>query len=309
MMAAAAEVRPVVRTTRSGVRRSRKFGYLLLTPAILYIVLLVGVPFGLAIWYSLSDVSVNNLNGKFVGLTNYVNLFHDPTFRQALENTFVYTIATAIIVGILGTLLAFILLANFPGKRVIRFLILLPWTIPIALTIESWKWMFFPQYSVLNWLAIHAHILSGPYGIVWLGNPDTALPAVITVNVWRNFAFGAIILLAGLTSIPPDIIDAARIDGAGFLRRFHYIMVPMMLPILFIGLLFTIVFTFTDLTIVFLLTNGGPGNASQVLANYAFLVGISSGDLSHGAAITLFLLPVLLLVSVLFLRQLRRRDV
>lgn len=308
-MAAAAETGPARRASRSGVRRSRKFGYLLLSPALIYIILLVAVPFGLAIWYSISDVTVNNLSGKFVGLDNYISLIHDPTFRQALYNTIVYTVATTVIVGILGTLLAFILLANFPGKRIIRFLILLPWTIPIALTIESWKWMYDSQYSVLNWIGIHLHILSGPYGIQWLGTPGTALPSVIAVNVWRNFAFGAIILLAGLTSIPPDIIDAARIDGAGFWRRFHYIMVPMMLPILFIGLLFTVVFTFTDLTIVYLLTNGGPANASQVLANYAFLVGISSGDLSQGAAITLFLLPVLLLVSILFLRQLRRRDV
>lgn len=293
----------------SRVARHRALGYGMLAPALLYIFGLVGVPFGLALWYALSSVSVTDLSGRFVGLQNYVDLLYDPTFRLALRNTFVYTIGSTVIIGVLGTLLAFILLANFRGKRAIRFLILLPWTIPIALTILGWKWMFDSQYSVLNWVGERLHLIGGPYGIQWLGEPRTAMGAVIAVNVWRNFPFAAIVLLAGLTSIPPEIIDAARIDGAGPFRRFHYIIVPMIAPILFIGLLFNIVFTMTDLTVVYLLTQGGPANATQVLSNYAFQVGITSGDLSHGAAITLFVFPLLLILSIIFLRQLRRSGV
>lgn len=296
-------------STGSGFRRSKPLGYLLLAPALIYIICLVGVPFLLALFYSVSNVSVDHLNGTFVGLANFTGLFQDPTFVQALQNTFVYTITSTLIASVLGTLLAFVLLENFKGKRVIRFMILLPWTIPIALTIESWKWMYDSQYSVLNWIGQHLGLISGPYGIQWLGDPSWAMPSVIVVNVWRNFAFGAIVLLAGLTSIQPDILDAAHLDGAGFLTRFHYVIVPLIAPILFIGLLFTLVFTFTDLTIVYLLTQGGPANATQVLSTYAFQVGIASGDLSRGAAITLFLFPLLLVFSIIFLRQLRRGGV
>ena len=234
---------------------------------------------------------------------------HDPTFRHAIWITLIYTFFTTVVVAILGTLLAFVLLEDFRGKRVLRFFILLPWTIPIALTILGWKWMYDSQYSVFNWLLIHLHILHNPVGIQWLGRTNTALGAVIAVNIWRNFPFAAIILLAGLTSIPSDIIDAAKIDGANAWVRLNQVIVPMIFPILFIGLLFNIVFTMTDLTVVYLLTQGGPANATQVMANYAFQVGITSGDLSHGAAITLFLFPALFVLAVIFLRQLRVRGV
>jgi multiple sugar transport system permease protein len=309
--------------TRTG--RSRLFGYILLTPALLYIFALVGVPFLLALYYSVSNVTTSNLNGGFVGLKNFRDLLQDPAFRQALGNTFVYTVFSIVLNTILGTFLAFILMSDFVGKRVIRFLILLPWTIPIALTILSWKWMLDSQYSVINWLGSwklpldppisfvnwagqHLNLITGPTGIQWLGQPKTAMASVIIVNVWRTFPFSAIILLAGLTSIPSEIIDAARLDGAGPFTRYRAIIVPMIAPILFIGLLFNLVFTITDLTIVYLLTLGGPAGSTEVLGTYAFKVGINSGDLSHGAATTLFLFPVLFVFSIFFLRQLRKRE-
>lgn len=290
-------------------RETRLLGYAMLAPAILYIFLLVGVPFFLALWYSISSASVTNLTGHFVGLKNFRDLLHDPTFRHSIWITLIYTAVTTVVVAILGTLLAFVLVEDFRGKRFLRFFILLPWTIPIALTILGWKWMYDSQYSVFSWLLIHLHIIHGPYGIQWLGQPHMALVAILAVNIWRNFPFAAIILLAGLTSIPSDIIDAAKIDGANAWVRLNHVIVPMIYPILFIGLLFNIVFTMTDLTVVYLLTQGGPANATQVMANYAFQVGITSGDLSHGAAITLFLFPVLFVLSILFLRQMRTKGV
>lgn len=328
-MAVATATRRRIALSQSRVARTRLLGYLLLTPALLYIFGLVAIPFFLAIRYSLSDVSVTNLNGQFVGLKNFAGLLRDPTFLQALRNTVVYTVISVVINSVLGTLLAFILLSDFVGKRVVRFLILLPWTIPIALTILSWKWMFDSQYSVLNWLGFRLHLFpvldwfgthlpiisngyikaDTPQGIQWLGRGETAMGAVIAVNVWRNFPFSAIILLAGLTSISPEIIDAARIDGARAWTRYSKIIVPMIAPILFIGLLFNVIFTVTDLTIVYLLTLGGPANATTVLGVYAFQVGINSGNLSQGAATTLFLFPVLLVFSIIFLRQLRRREI
>jgi multiple sugar transport system permease protein len=298
-------------STRSVVFRTRLLGYILLAPAMIYIIGLVAIPFFLALKFSVTDATVSNLNGVrgFIGLENFTGLLKDQTFRAALRNTIFYSVVTAVINSILGTTLAFILLAKFRGKKIIRYLVLLPWTIPIALTIQAWKWMFHPQYSVLNWLGKHTHIITAQYGIQWLGQPKPAMASVIMVNVWRNFPFSAVILLAGLTSIPQDIIDAARIDGASWFTRYRKIIVPMIAPILFIGLLFNLVFNFTDLTIIYLLTQGGPGNSTEVLASYAFKVGIASGQLGRGAAVTLFLFPVLLLLSIVFLRQLRRREV
>ncbi len=308
-MAVATATRRRAGVARTRTARTRLLGYILVAPAILYILALVAVPFFLALSYSVRDVTVSNLDGAFVGLKNYGDLLGDPAFRQSLRNTVVYTVASIVINSILGTFLAFILLSNFRGKRVIRFLILLPWTIPIALTILSWKWMFHPQYSVINWAAKGLGLLANTYGVQWLGQPVAAMIAVITVNVWRNFPFTAIVLLAGLTSIPPEIIDASRLDGAGPFTRYRSIIVPMIAPILFIGLLFNLVFTITDLTIVYMLTQGGPANATQVLGTYAFQVGIVSGDLSHGAATTLFLFPALLVFAIIFLRQVRKREI
>ncbi len=296
---------------RGVVFRTRFLGYLLLAPAMIYIIGLVAVPLFFALKFSLTDATVSNLSGErgFIGLENFTGLIQDGTFRAALRNTFVYSFFTAIFTSLLGTTLAFILLAQFRGKKIVRYLVLLPWTIPIALTIQAWKWMFHPQYSVLNWLGKHLHIINAQYGIQWLGQPTPAMISVITTNVWRNFPFSAVILLAGLTSIPQDIIDAAKIDGAGWFTRYRKIIVPMIAPILFIGLLFNLVFNFTDLTIIYLLTQGGPGTSTEVLASYAFKVGINAGQLGKGAAVTLFLFPLMLLFSIFFLRQLRKREI
>jgi len=312
--------------------RSRIFGYALLSPAILYIFAVVGIPFILAIYYSFSRVTTANLDeGGFAGLENFRLLLENPSFKQALKNTFVYTFFSIGLTTVLGTFLAFILMADFVGKRLIRFLILLPWTIPIALTILSWKWMLDPQYSVINWvgswkvpfggqdalgqplsftswLGQTFHLINGPRGIQWLGEQKAAMASVIAVNVWRNFPFSAVILLAGLTSIPSEIIDAAKIDGAGPFVRYRRIIVPMIAPILFIGFLFNLIFTFTDMSIVFLLTDGGPAGATEVISSYAFRTGIRSGDLSSGAASSLFLFPILFVFAIVFLRQLRKRE-
>lgn len=311
-MALAVGTRKRVRVAhRSHRARTWTLGYLLLAPALLYIIGLVGVPFVLAIKFALTDATVSNLNGErgFIGLANFTDLLRDATFRIALTNTLVYALLSAAINSLLGTTLAFILISRFPGKKVARYLVLLPWTIPIALTIQAWKWMYHPQFSVLNWLLKRANLVDPQYGIQWLGQATPAMLSVIMVNVWRNFPFSAVILLAGLASIPSEIIDAAKIDGAGWFVRYRKIIVPMIAPILFIGLLFSLVYNLTDLTIIYLLTQGGPGTATEVLASYAFKVGINAGQLGRGAAVTLFTFPALLLFSIVFLRQLRRREV
>jgi multiple sugar transport system permease protein len=289
------------------LERPSVLGPLLVAPAILYILVLVGYPFVLAVYLSMSntDVATTGL-GRFVGLDNFVALFQSDVFWTALRNTIMFTLVAAVFKGLLGTVLAFLLAENLPGTRLFRFIILLPWTIPIALSSITWKWMFDTQYSIINWIGRNIGLIQGSPN--WLGDTTLAIISIIAVNVWRGFPFSAIILLAGMTSISPEVLDAAKVDGAGPVTRLRKIIVPMIAPILVIGSLYDLVFTLTDMTVVYLLTVGGPANSTHVLASFAFLVGVQSGALGRGAAIALLLLPILLVIVFITLRSLQRRD-
>lgn len=310
-MAESASVSGVGQRTASSswfsLERQGVLGSILVAPAILYIAVLVGWPFVLAVYLSLSntDVATTGL-GRFVGLDNFIALAQSDVFWVAIRNTIGFTIISGFLKGLLGTALAFLLAENLPGTRVFRFIILLPWTIPIALSSITWKWMFDTQYSIVNWIGRSLGLLS--YNPNWLGDPTLAVISIIAVNVWRGFPFSAIILLAGMTSISQEVLDAAKVDGAGPITRLRKIIVPMIAPILFVGSLYDLVFTLTDMTVVYLLTVGGPANSTHVLASFAFLVGVQSGALGRGAAIALLLLPILLVVVFITLRSLRRRD-
>lgn len=297
---------------RTPTARRYVFGYTLLAPAMVYVGLLVGVPFLFSLYLALSDASVGTPVAAFVGLENFKAALQSSTFYIALRNTLIFTIGAGIMKAVLGTLLAFLLLRPFRGRKLVRALIVVPFTLPIAISVLGWKWMFDSQFSVINW-ALSRLDLIGAYGTlgwpVWLGQPGLALFSVMFVNVWRGFPFGAIVLLAGMTSIAPEILDAAKVDGASFQQRFHRIIVPMIAPILFIGAAFDTVFTLSDLSIVYLLTNGGPDNSTEILPTLAYHIGIQAGALGRGAAISLFLFPLLLPAMVVLLRTLRRREI
>ena len=284
-------------------------GAIFVAPAILYVLLLVGVPFLLAVYYSVSAYTIYDPSWRFVGLENFEQIVQDPVFLQTLTNTFVFTFGSQFLGLILGKFGALLLLRPFPGRKIVRALIILPWAVPVALATVAWQWMFNSLYSVINWTLIALGIITRAEAPNWLGSPHLAMLCVIVVNAWRFFPFAIVIFLAGITAIPQDVIDAATVDGAGFWRRNYQIIVPMILPIVAVGLIFGIVFTFTDLSIVFLLTMGGPVNATSVLGFQGFQVGIVSGDVSHGAAISLFMLPVLFVVVILMLRFIRRREI
>ncbi len=296
---------------RSTTARRYLFGYSLLTPAVLYVGLLVGVPFLFSIYLAMSDASVGDPVARFVGLANFQAALQSSAFWTSLRNTLLFTVGAGICKGLLGTTLAFLLMQPFRGRKIVRALVLMPFTIPIAVSTLGWKWMFDSQFSVINWALSHLNLI-GKYGSagwpVWLGQPWLALASVIFVNVWRSFPFGAIVLMAGLTSVPPEVIDAAKVDGASFIQRFRKVIVPMIAPILFVGGLFDTVFTLSDLSIVYLLTNGGPDGATEILPTLAYQVGIKAGALGRGAAISLFLFPLLLPAMILLLRNLKRRE-
>ena len=284
-------------------------GRLMIGPAILFIVAVVGFPFFLALFYSVSDITVGSESMAFVGLENFKNVIQDPTFRQALWNTFVFAIVSNVVVLVLAKVLALALLKDFRGKWFVRLLILLPWVAPISLGSIGWLWILDSIYSIINW-TLRAVGIFGPHTWpIWLGQPNLAMASIITVHAWRLLPLATIILLAGLTSIPQDIHDAAAVDGAGFWRHLFEITIPLVMPIMLVAVLFGIVFTFTDMIVIYVLTRGGPYDMTQVLASLAFFTGIDGGDLAQGAAIALFLLPVLAASAILLLRVARRAEV
>lgn len=309
MVAIADSVPKPVSRFRFILDRRDVLGALFVAPAILYVLLLVGVPFLMAVYYSLSAYTIYNPTWQFVGLSNFIDVVENPVFRQTLYNTFIFTFGSQILGLVLGKFGALLLLRPFPGRKIVRALIILPWAVPIALATVAWQWMFDSLYSVINWTLIALGIIDRSQAPNWLGNPDLAMLSIIVVNAWRFFPFAIVIFLAGITAVPQDVIDAATVDGAGFWRRNYQIILPMILPIMTIGLVFGIVFTFTDLSIVYLMTNGGPVGATSVLGFAGFQTGIVSGDVSHGAAISLFMLPLLLIIVVVMLRFIRRREI
>jgi multiple sugar transport system permease protein len=284
-------------------------GAIMIGPAVLYIVLLVGLPFVLALLYSFSDISMGSRTLGFVGLRNFVSVVATTKFQTSLRNTFVFAIIAQVLVMVLGTILALALLKDFRGKWLVRLLILLPWVAPISLGTIGWLWILDSTYSVLNWSLQALGVLGPNERFMWLGVPSLAMGSIITVHVWRILPLATVILLAGLTSIPQDIHDAAQVDGASFLRHLFQITLPLIRPIMLVAGLFGLVLAFTDMIVIFVLTRGGPYDTTQVLASLAFFTGVQAGDIAEGAAVALFLFPLLVVVAVLLLRVARRSEV
>ena len=294
---------------RLALDRREVMGPIFIAPAIIYVIALIGIPFLLAIYYGVSAYTIFNPSYNFVGVRNILDVVESDIFQRTLINTFIFTISAQVIALVLGKFAALLLLRDFPGRRFARALIILPWAVPISLSTLAWKWMFDSLYSVINWTLEAAGLVDVAHAPQWLGRPDLAMIAVIVVHAWRLFPFAVVLFLAGLTSVPQDVLDAATMDGAGFWRRNYQIIVPIIAPIIFIALIFGTVFTFSDLSVVYLLTNGGPINSTHVLGTLAFQVGILSGDVSHGAVISLFLFPFLLIAVVFLLRVMRRQEI
>jgi len=304
-----AVARPRAVSVETLSRRDLRLGKLLLAPALAYIFLLVAIPFLLAVFLSLTNSSAGSLQFSFVGLQNFRAVVASPVFLRALRNTFIFTFVSQVLVIGLGNVLARALMKPFRGKLLVRFLILLPWAAPISLATLGWLWIFDSTFSVINWLLKVAGWLGPGQWYYWLGDPVLGMIAIITVHVWRMLPFSTVIILAGLTSIPKEVHEAADIDGAGPLAKTFQITIPMMLPILTVAVLFGAVFTFTDMSVVYLLTRGGPYNSTHVLASLAFQDGVLGGDVGRGAAVAIFLVPLLVVMAIVMLRISRRAEV
>jgi len=302
----AAGLPPIGRLTRlhEWWEQEHVFGFGLILPALLLITCLVAYPFCMAIYFSLSDYWVGS-PGTFIGLKNFRDILGSEIFQQTVYNSFVFTSIAVVIKTLLGVWLAMLLFRNFKFKRLVRGAVLLPWVIPTALSTLAWWWMFDSLYSVVNWTGIHLG-LTNPPGPNWLGMTSYAMTAVIAVNVWRGLPFFAILVLAGLVSIPREFYEAAEVDGASSWGRFCHVTLPLIKPVLAVVILFSTIFTFSDFAIVQVLTRGGPVNTTHLFATLGYQIGLNGGNLGQGAAVSLFLFPMLAAFVFFQLRYIRR---
>ena len=282
--------------------REETLGYVLVAPVVLILLVLVAYPFFYAIQISLTDRTIGN-PGRFVGLDTILNLWQNGIYRQTLRNTLIFTAGATILKLFIGLGVALLINERFPLRKLVRSAILLPWIVPTVLSGLAWQWMFTPNFSVLNWIIVN--LGWSKTGLPWLTNPDLALFCVTLVNAWRAIPFFAITLLAGLQTIPQELYEASAIDGAGRWNRFRHITLPLLMPILTITLVLSIIWTFSDFQVVYSLTQGGPMNSTHVLATLSYQVGLASGRISEGVAISLTMLPLLLVLLVVQLRHLR----
>ena len=310
-MEALAARRPRTRRWSDVFERPAFLASILISPAITFVTVLVAGPLLLAVYLSFTDATAGSLHGKWVGLRNFSTEWHNPSFQSAVWHTFLFTVISQAIVLVGAGLLAHALLKPFRGRWILRFLILLPWAAPVALSLMGWKWMFDTSYSILNWTLINLNLVDKVSPPQYLAEPKLAMASVIAVHAWRVLPFAVVIFLAGLASIPKEVDDAAAIDGATGFRKFWSVTLPLQLPIATVALLFGIVFTATDMAVVYILTQGGPppSFSTEMITTWAYKTGIDSGSLGPGAAISLFLLPVLALVSIGMLLFARRTEV
>ena len=288
---------------RSFIEREGVFSWLMLAPGVLFLLAFVAYPFFYGIYLSLQDRPVAQ-PGVFIGLANFVTLANDAVFWQVTRNMFIYTIVTTILKLGGGLVMALVMDQSFRGKNLARAFLLLPFIVPTALSTIAWMWIFDPTFSVINWLLVHGGAIET--GFSWLGNSTLAMVAIIIVNTWRGMPFYGITLLAGLQTISPELYEVAAIDGATTRQRFWYVTMPLIKPVLIIVTMFSVIFTFSDFQLIYALTHGGPANATQVYATYAYDLGMSAGKLGLGAAVALSMLPALALLIVGLTIYLRR---
>ncbi len=287
------------------LNREMPLAWILLTPTLLILLIFVAYPFLYGIWLSLSDATIGNA-GKFVGLQNFATLLQDSIFRQTVVNTFLYTFVTVIFKGTLGIAMALVLNNPLPLRQFMRAAMLLPWVVPTVLSTLAWLWMFDATYSVFNWVGIHLGLCHPGTCPNWLGTAPFPMISIMIVNIWRGIPFFGISLLAGMQAIPEELYEAASIDGAGSIHRFWQITLPLLRPVMTVVVLISLILTFADFQIIFILTRGGPTNSTQVFATYAYQVGLQGTQIGEGAAISLFMFPILCIIVFFTLLSLRQ---
>jgi multiple sugar transport system permease protein len=294
------------RSVRRWLPRDAPFGYALLLPAAALITILVGYPFVRALWLSFHRKLLGRVEAPWIGLGNYQALLTDRIFWLAVKNVFVFTATSVALKLLLGLLIALILNEALPLRNLWRSIILLPYAMPTLVSVLVWKWMFSDIGGILDYLLNQTNIKEGP--MLWLSDPGKAMGSVIAVNVWRGFPFFVITLLAGLQGVPQDQYDAAKVDGAGIFARFWYVTIPSLLPVIAVVTLFSTILTFNDFAIIWVLTRGGPGGATDVLSTLTYKIAIAGYELGKGVAVSVLMLPILVVLIILLGRFVNRRE-
>ncbi len=295
-------------------------GYTLMVPALLLILTFIAYPFGIGVWLSFSDKLVGQ-EASYIGVENFSRILQSQIFTSAAWNTILFTAVATVLKGVFGMWLALLLNRKFRFARFTRAAVLLPFIVPTVLSTLAWLWIFDSTFGVINWIlrllwqsewSVLGLAVKENWGYFpapqWLGDPILAMTSIIIVNVWRGLPFFAITFLAGLQTISPDLYDAGDIDGATGWQKFWHITLPLMKPITVVVVVFSIVVTFADFQLVYVLTRGGPANSTHLFATLAYQLGMASGNLGEGAAVALFMFPILALVIVFQLWYLRKGD-
>lgn len=300
----AAARRPLPRTLGSGLLENRHvLGGLSVSPALLLLGVFLAYPFFLGAWLSLTDARIAH-PGRFVGVENFAYLWGDQVFRLATFNTALYAGVAVVLKLVLGFSLALLVNREFRGKRFVRAAMLLPWIVPTSLSALVFYWIYDSQWSVITWMLRRVGLVEG--FVNYLGDPNLARASLIAANVWRGIPFFAIGLLAGLQTVSPTLYEAAEIDGAGAWQKFWAVTWPLLLPLTVVVTVFSTIMTVGDFQLIWIVTRGGPANATHLFGTLAYQRAIQGGYIGEGAAIAGFMLPVLIVCVLLAFHYLRR---
>jgi multiple sugar transport system permease protein len=280
-------------------------GFWFMLPAAAFLILFLAYPLGLGVWLSFTDARLGR-GGVFVGFENYEFLWDDPTFWLTVFNTILYTSVASVIKFAVGLYLALLLNERLPFKAIIRAVVLIPFIVPTVLSAIAFWWLFDPQFSIISWSLMKLGLIS--QYINFLGDPWNARWSVIFANIWRGVPFVAITLLAGLQTVSPSLYEAATIDGATPWQNFRYITYPLLTPIIAVVMTFSVLFTFTDFQLIWVMTRGGPVNATHLMATFSYQRAIMSGYLGEGSAIATAMIPFLLAAILVSWFGLQRRK-
>jgi len=290
---------------RNLLERERSLGVLLMLPGACLLILFMAYPFFLGIWLSLSDSLIGQL-GNFIGLRNFSDLLTDTIFHQTARNTFIYALVTVPFKAILGLGLALVLNNRMRFSNPVRASVMMPWIVPTALSSLGWFMIFDPVFSPISWLLKNLGVIKT--NVNFLGAPNLAIASVCLANIWRGIPFFGIIILAGLQAVPQELHEAAAIDGANVWHRFRHVTIPAIKGVVLIASLLSIIWTFADFQLIYILTKGGPANQTHIFGTYAYQIGLNATEIGMGAAIALYMFPILTFFAILLLIYLRREQ-
>ncbi len=287
------------------LEREASLGIILMLPGMLLLMVFMAYPFFLGIWLSLTNSMIGRM-GRFIGLRNFTDLLGDSIFLQTVRNTFVYAVVTVPFKAVLGLGLALTLNKHLRFGNGLRAIVMMPWIVPTALSTLGWFMIFDPVFSPISWLLRHLGLIQE--NINFLGDPNLAIGSVCLANIWRGTPFFAITILAGLQAVPQELLEAAALDGAGAWQRFRQVTLPAIRGVVLIATLLSMIWTFADFQLVYILTKGGPANETHIFGTYAYQIGLGATEIGMGAAISLYMFPILAFFAMILLFYLRREE-